>query len=74
MAQPSGVGQNDPSGPATPGSSLTLTGLLLAFTIWMGIGWLVAGPIGLCVGAALVVMWYGVAIWRAAHPPPHEPH
>jgi hypothetical protein len=46
---------------------LTLTGLVVTFTFWMGAGWLIGGRIGMLVAGALVVLRYAVAIWRAAY-------
>ena len=50
-------------------SYLTLTGMVVTFTFWMGAGWIVGGDIGMLVAGALVVLRYVIAIWRAAYPP-----
>ncbi len=46
---------------------MTLTGLVLSFAIYMGIGWILGGRTGLEVGAALNLVRYGVALWHAAY-------
>jgi len=64
-----GLTVSDPGGDAAEKSYLTLTGMVISFAVCMTIGWLVGGTIGMWVGAALNLLRYGIAIWRAAYAP-----
>jgi hypothetical protein len=59
----------EPARGADGASYLTLTGSALSFVFWTAVGRLAWGADGMCVGAALVALWYCAAIWRAAYPP-----
>lgn len=66
---------SDLTGGAAEKSYLTLTGMVVSFAVVMTIGWVVGGPIGMWVGAALNLLRYGVTIWHAAYtsvPPPND--
>jgi hypothetical protein len=62
------AGHTDPAVGAGGASYLTLTGLVLTFAFWMCAGRLVWGSFGMWASAALVGLWYALAIWRASHP------
>ncbi len=46
----------------------TLTGTVLSFAVYLGIGWVIGGRIGMGVGVALNLLRYAVAVGHAASP------
>ena len=50
--------------------NLTLSGLLLSYALLLGLGWLVAGSLGMWVAGAIVTVLWVWAIARASRPTP----